>query len=393
MINLKTTLEALVAILLMLSLANTVKASRPPNFPQSPQNLTEEDTIFVNNALQFLNNVANVNTSSYHVDARIANEAPGVISGKTLKLNLSSATSMLGVSALFAGSEFFWCTIYSVRGSPALNHPVSSSVLVHAKETLNKLQAFSARNYLPIFQSMLNSVTELQNSKTTNAYYTQEITVSGNTVRISWEPFANGLSNPQNKLTLEFQNGKLVFFCNFLDKYNIGSSDVKVSEAEAIQIATEHAQTFSWVQDNEAISNVTVLDSPIIAKVSLQNRGNNTLYPIWSIMLPLDKMYPGGVTAFRVAIWADTGEVSYISPIGFYGDPEAVPSSESQTPSPTAQATLENSQAAVSDSLIIGGALTVATAIIVGYLFYKAKKIANNLPLFSYGKACLVKKP
>lgn len=56
-------------------------------------------------------------------------------------------------------------------------------------------------------------------------------------------------------------------------------------------------------------------------------------------MLPLDKEYPGGVTAFRVTIWADTGEISYFTPIGFYGDPNAVASPEpQQTTSPTAQA-------------------------------------------------------
>lgn len=272
----KNFLTFLLAMLLMLSLANTVKA-RMPNFPQAPENLTGEDKILADNALQFLSNVANVNTSSYHIDVRIANEAPGVLSGKTLKFNLSSEISILDVSALFTDGKLFWCTIYPVKGSLALNHQVSSSVLTNAKDTLNKLQTFSARDYLPTFQSMLNSVTELQDSKTTNADYTQEITVSGTTVKISWEPFANGLSNPQNKLYLEFQNGHLMHYADYFGMYKTGSSEVKISEAHAIQIATERARAFSYVQDSKTVSNFTVLDSLVIANISLQNRGNNTL--------------------------------------------------------------------------------------------------------------------
>lgn len=369
----KNVLSFLLAVLLIFSFANMVTAdlATPP-----PQILTEEDKILVNNALQFLTNVANINTSSYQTKVRVANEAPGVYSGKTLKFNLSSAASELDVSALFTYGKLFWCTIYPIKGSPILNQPVSSDVLNTAKITIDRLQAFSARDYIPTFQNMLNSVTALQNSKTTNAGYTQEIAVSGNTLKISWEPFANGLSNQQNKLTLEFQNGNLEFFCNFLDMYQIGSSEVKISEAQAIQIAAERARAFSWVQDNETVSNVTVLDKLAIASISLQNRGNNTLYPKWNILLPCDKEYPGGVTAFRATIWADTGEISYFTPIGFYGDPIAVPSpTPQQTPQPTTPAASENNQAAAPDSFIIGAALAATTIIIiVGYLFYKRKR-------------------
>jgi hypothetical protein len=366
----KVVLTLLLAMLLVVSFANIVTASPPP------QILTEEDKILVNNALQFLTDVANINTSSYQTKVHVANGAPGVYSGKTLKFNLSSATSLLDVLAEFTYGKLFWCTIRPIKGSPALNHPASSDVLNAAKDTLDKLQAFSARDYLPTFQNMLNSITELQNSKTTNGGYTQEIATSGNTLKISWEPFANGLSNPQNKLTFEFKNGNLEFFCNYLDMYQIGSSEVKISEEQAIQIAAERARAFSWAQDNETVSNVTVLDKIAIASISLQNRGNNTLYPKWNILLPLDKEYPGGITAFRATIWADTGEISYFTPIGFYGDPIAVPPSEpQQTPTPTTQGASENNQAAAPDSFIIGAAIVATTIIIiVGYLFYKRKR-------------------
>jgi hypothetical protein len=340
----------LVLALLLVSFAQLVKANLPSFFPRELQDLTGEDKILADTALQFLNNVANVNTSSYHI---IANEAHSVLSGKTLKFTLSSSAGILSVIAEFANGRLFWCSILPVKGSPALNQPVSSNILSTAKDTLDRLQAFSTRDYLPTFQSMLNSVTELQDSKTSNANYTQEITVSGSTIRISWEPFVNDLSNPQYRLFLEFRNGNLEYYADYLgiDVYSIGSSEVEISEAQAIQIAIERVRVFSYVQDGETVSDFTILDSLVIANVSLWNRGN-TLYPFWSIKLPLDKEYPGGVTAFQVGIWADTGEVSYFTPIGYYGDLDA-----SESPPPESSATLPT-------GVILYASAVVATIVI-----------------------------
>ena len=208
----------------------------------------------------------------------------------------------------------FWCTINPIKGSPAFTTTKASDVLSTAKDALNALQTLSPKSNLANVQNLLNSVTELKNSKTTTA------------------------------------EGML----------KIGSSEAKISEQKAIQIATEHAQAYSWVQNNETVSNVTVLSDPIIANLTLQNRENATLYPYWDIWLPLDKMYPGGETGFHVGVWADTGEIGFISPIGYGGAPEDVPSESQETTS--------------NNNLTIAIMLIAATAVIVSYLFYKRKR-------------------
>jgi hypothetical protein len=356
---------------------------RSGNVGPPPQNLNEADQILVNNSLQFLNNVANINISSYNVNVRVANEALGVAFGKTVHFNLSSAKGIIDATALFTNGKLFWSSIFSVKGTLVLNQPVSPNALTSARDTLSKLQAFSARDYLLTFQSMLNSVTELQDSKTSNSNYTQQITVSGNIVTLSWEPSINGLSAQQNNFCLEFRNGNLEYYFDWLGIHAIGSSDVKISEAQAIQIANDRARTFSYVQDSKDVSNFTVLTSFVTANVSLDNRGNNTLYPLWTVMLPLDKEYPGGVTAFQALIWADTGEVARFTPIGFYGDPNAVPSSDPQeTTSPTGQAASENNQPAVSYSVIIGTALVAAAINHCELSILKEKKIDTLFPSF-----------
>lgn len=330
----------------------------------APQNFTEQDKVLRDNILTFLNNVAKLDTSKYNTDLFVDNR-PGPNYDKILKFNFSSAESKVDVLCLIKDDSLFWCTISPVKGTPAFTTPKSSDILSNAKDALDELQAFSTKDYLPTMQSMLESVTEVKNSKTSTADFTQEIAVSGNTVRISWEPFANGLSNPQNKLTLEFDGGNLKFFADYLGMFTIGSSEAKISEQEAIQIAIEHAQAFSWVQDNVTVSNVTVLSDPVIANLTLQNRGNATLYPYWDIWLPLDKMYPGGVTAFHVSIWADTGEVAYITPIGSNSDPTTI----NQHSSGTTQQQLSSDY-----TLAIAITLITATAVSVGFLFFRRKR-------------------
>ncbi|MCL2691762.1 MAG: hypothetical protein FWE56_05885, partial [Candidatus Bathyarchaeota archaeon] len=39
-------------------------------------------------------------------------------------------------------------------------------------------------------------------------------------------------------------------------------------------------------------------------------------YPIWIVDLPLNQMYPGMISVIRVMLWADTGEVISVQPLG-----------------------------------------------------------------------------
>lgn len=373
MIALRKLAVAMFMALLVSSFVNVASAGRvpPPGYPSiTPPPLTEQDKLLRDTALDFLDNVAKLNTSSYSVDVRVDN-APGPNYDNCVNLIFSSSESKVDVVIFFRNNMPFWCTIYPVRGSPVFFKPESLDVLSIAKETLDSLQVFSQKNYLLTMRNMLDSVTELKSLKTTAGDFTQEIVVSGNNVRISWAPFADGLTHSQNMLVLEFQDGNLQFFLDGLDIYKIGKTNGVISEQEAIAIALEYARAYSWEQDGEVVSNVNVLGSPVIANISLQNRGDNTLYPYWDVWLPLDKMYPGGVTAFHVGIWADTGEVAFISPIGYYGAPIANPS-ETQT---TRQATSEY-------SLAIVIALIAATMVIASYLFCRRKRIAANIPSF-----------
>ena len=130
----KSVLPFFLVVLLALSFANLVSASFHPTLSSVP--LADEDKILENKALQFFDNVANINTSSYQIEHLwIRDEAPVPLpySGKTFHFNLTSTAGILDVIAEFTNGELFWSSIYSVKGSPIRNHPTSSDILATAK--------------------------------------------------------------------------------------------------------------------------------------------------------------------------------------------------------------------------------------------------------------------
>jgi hypothetical protein len=345
-------------------------------FVQLPVGHSEE-TIEQEVGLGFLENVVRLDVSKYTVIVKVGTNpplpapAPGLFKDRVAKFNMTSAESKVDVLMFLRNDQVIWYTLNAVRGSPAFIKPTSSDTLDIAKDTLNKIQDYTPNEHIPIIQTMLNNLTELKESQTTNSDFTQEITIQSNTVTIEWIPYLNGLSHPKNSMILTFENGHLTFFHNGFNLYSIGSSEVKIEEQEAIEIAKESASAYPLKYGNGTISNFTILDDPVLTKISLQNKGNTTLYPMWEVWLPLDDMYAGGVTAFHVFVWADTGEVSSITPIGFSGIPPTQDQTSLTEQKPDAFVTIPVSVA----SFI--AAVAIVTAIISLLIFRRHRKTAS----------------
>ena len=376
---LKSVVPLVLVSLLLFTSITAVSAEQPTSSPNTdtsndqslrpripPTILNEENKILRDNILTFLKNVFKLDTAKYTVDVYI-DKTSLLNVDKSFKLVLSSDESLVNVRCDFKDNDIVWCAIYPVRGSPIYT-TATLDVLSNAKDALAELSVVSPKNYLPTLQEMLNSITKLENSKTSNAEFTQTIAIiKDNYIRLSWEPFANGLSNSQNQLCLEYTDGQLSFFCTYLGMFTIGTSEVAISEQEAIALAIEQVQAFSWTQDGEVVSNVTVLEHLINTKLTLELRDGNTLYPYWEIRLGLDKMYPGGVTGFQVMMWADTGELLHITPIGTYG---GIGDSSLGDTSPPQSQPQTNTY-----TLVLAFALIALVAATTGYLVvYKRKK-------------------
>ncbi len=365
------------AVFLLFSLVQATRAlSGTSHDPPWMRQLTEQDKADMALALAFLTNVVGLDMTKYNATASVTTYStdPNIpmIFDEEVHYNLTSAGRRpLDAICLFRGNSLYWCKLYyAVDELPFFAQPAASDALSAAKSLLDRIQNFSATTYLPTMRSMLDSVTELKSSTITVGNVAQEISVEGDTATIRWKSSVNGVENTQKATRLTLQDGHFQFLCDNWNLYKIGNADVNISEQEAIQIAMEAARAYSWTAGNQTISNVTVLGTPASLTLSMQNRGNYTLYPLWDILLPLDKVYPGLVTGIHVLLWADTGEVSFITATGGGGVPL---SAASPTPS------FEPSTSAVASEPAEYGILMIAMPIavivsIASYLFYKRRR-------------------
>jgi hypothetical protein len=91
---------------------------------------------------------------------------------------------------------------------------------------------------------------------------------------------------------------------------------------DAVDIALEHLNNFSWTANDEVVTDFEVVEEPrSIELITTMNKEPLTLYPCWKLELYLDKVYPGNVNRIYLSIWADNGEVNSCIPLGGGGDP------------------------------------------------------------------------
>jgi hypothetical protein len=229
-------------------------------------------------------------------------------------------------------------------------------------------------------QSTLNLATGLKSWTTTEENVKLEISIEGNLSRVIWIHTVDGLDIRQNTIGFIFDNGTFDSFADDWNLFKVGSIDVRLSMDEAVRIAMERTQKYAYTIGGITVSNFVILEEGIEAELTMQNRGNYTVYPHWSIRLPLTQVYPGLVSEIRVLLWADTGEVTYINAVGSLGSPPAADStsqSEIDTISPTNDSSFEPQSGSYDNGLgvyLVAGTAAVVIAITVGLSVTVLKK-------------------
>jgi len=176
---------------------------------------------------------------------------------------------------------------------------------------------------------MLNNIEEDKNVTKISEDIKLEVTVTANRTDFRWKYVFNGVEATSKCVALNFKQGFLKYFIDSWSYWTIGSTDLNVSEEEAIEIAMNAAENHSW----NLSSGTTVTEFNIVgvSETTLQignyptkneSRGGDplTLYPGWRVKLYFDKLYPGQVYGLDIGIWADTGEVHDIRELLYLGD-------------------------------------------------------------------------
>jgi hypothetical protein len=124
----------------------------------------------------------------------------------------------------------------------------------------------------------------------------------------------DGVDFSAKSLRAVYQNGFLTEFTDGWFLLSVGSTQININQQQAIQIALDYAEKYSWTVNGTEITNFTILQSEASAQFVPHPRDEASLelIPYWYVTLPLDKVYPEQVNRIAVGIWADTGEVANI---------------------------------------------------------------------------------
>jgi hypothetical protein len=167
---------------------------------------------------------------------------------------------------------------------------------------------------LSVMRDMLTMVDTDENTLTVG-----NIKLEVNDGNFDWIYTLNGME--LHAIGLSFQNCHLSAFSDDRNLFTIGSTEVEVSKKEALNLAMNYAEGYSWnVSVNDGWKEVTefqIVDDSATAELWLHPKEDpSTLFPYWYITLPLDKVYLGTVNRIQVGVWADSGEIIFCQALG-----------------------------------------------------------------------------
>jgi hypothetical protein len=269
-------------------------------------------------AIIFLRDVIQIDITEYQatllsntVESR--SDLGGVVE-QILRYSLTNSESKIDVVFRFRNNKLSRYQISLVEGSPIYAQAQPYSILDAAKNLLQRFRFYDDASYLEEMSKILASVNETENIEITEGNTKMNVSISGDNAEVLWLYTENGVDFSPKSLSLVFENHILKELTDGWFLFTIGSTEVNISNEEAIQIARNAVKSFTWEADGVVVSGFNVLEEPVSAVFhpTLREAGL-ALVPYWEVTLYLDKAYPGGVNRIVVGVWADTGEVRRIT--------------------------------------------------------------------------------
>ena len=339
-------------------------------------------------ALGFLGEVVGLDLAEYDVQLKWYNDYSSYANrlyDADLTCDLKSESSQMTAKFFFKNNAKFICDIRDLKG-PMLLTQSTTDRLDASKGFMDRYQAFTGSSYLEPLTQMLHNVTELKNMTVTANDLRLKVEpspVGEDFVTFQWMYTPNGIHNRYTRITLMLNNGVLEQFSDNWNDCVVGSSEINVSEEQAISLAKEHIAAYSYVFGNKSIGNLTVkTDLSPLASLSMQVRKDNLLYPCWELLVPLAKVYPGFATGMRVYLWADTGELALIEKSGGGGGGAFPDTSEDaaeiiEQSTPTPSQTASNQASCMAVFTVAAFSATVACVALTIY-WAKSKKTGKS---------------
>jgi DNA-binding transcriptional ArsR family regulator len=272
-------------------------------------------------AIAFIRNVLRINITAYKAsllsDTVAYRSDLGDVLEEKLKYTLISNDSEIDITLRFRNNHFSQYQLFVDVGSPIYLDPPSTDSLTYVRDFLARYQVYSGEAYLGDMRTLMGLVNET-NANSTMLNHTKLATsgtiANGYDILMYTE---KGVDFTAKSLWFEFQNHLLSEFTDGWFLFTIGSTHVSISQQQAILIAEDAAEDFSWNIDNTVVKNFTLVTSGVTAYWSPHPRdpSSTDLIPFWYVTIPLDKTYPGQVKSLGVEVWGDNGEVGTIKPL------------------------------------------------------------------------------
>jgi DNA-binding transcriptional ArsR family regulator len=269
-------------------------------------------------AITFLQDVIQIDTEEYQAtllsDTVEYRSDLGGVAEEILSIRLRTSETHIDVVLRFRNRQLSRYQLSLFEGSLIYAQPQPYTLLDNVKSLMERLSSFGDASYLEDMRSMLDSVEEIGSIELAEGSIKLKVSVAGGRTEFLWMYTENGVDFSPKSLSLVFENNVLKELTDGWFLFNVGTTQLNVSsEEEAIEIARNAVEGFTWTAEGVVVSDFTVLEQPVSAifHPTLREEGV-ALIPYWEVTLYLDRAYPGGINRIAVGIWGDTADVRRI---------------------------------------------------------------------------------
>jgi len=274
-------------------------------------------------AKTLISDVMQIDTSKYTMTllsdtVQVRTDLDGIVE-EIMQYSLVNTASRFDLTLRFRNGHFSLFQINQLEGAP--NFPLQftsqqpTDVVQACQGLLTRYEAAFNDAYMPQIVSLMAQTNDLTTVQTYENTKLQISSYDGD-ANIALMYTNNGTDFQAKSINLVYTNSELTELSDDWALYNVGSTQINVSQSQAIQIAMDAAKSFSWIVNGTLVTKFQVLDSPVSAELYPKPRVDNlTLCPYWFVTLHLDKTYPGDVSEIGVGVWADTAQTTNIEAI------------------------------------------------------------------------------
>jgi len=290
---------------------------------QNEELLASNTTDNVAEAKTIIQDVLQIDTSKYQMTltsdtVQVRADVDGMVE-EIMEYSLVNAASQFELTLRFRDGHFSLFQISQLEGYPsfplAYTVPQPTDIVQACRGLLERYEAAFNYSYMGQVDALMTSANDLTTGQTLGNTNLQISSYNGD-AEVTLMYAVNGTNFQAKSINLVYNNYALTQFSDDWFLYTIGSTEVNITQAQAMQIAMNAVKTYSYNVNGTRVSNLQVLSSPVSAELYPKPRVNNlTLYPYWYVTLHLDKTYPGGVNEIAVGVWADTGQTANIQPL------------------------------------------------------------------------------